>query len=194
MKLEAWFPTPVFFSVAPANFKENIEKEYFAVEQSVKEKLLPQVWGDNISATFNTVSNLIKECKLVALENYVISVADQFAPLLYLDAKKAIIKESWVNYSGASQYQERHMHTPGDYDISGVYYISTTEGDGNLRFHSPVDNLYLPNRKMTNLTQSTIEYKPEPGKIILFPSWAAHSVRANMTNNTRISISFNIKV
>jgi branched-chain amino acid transport system ATP-binding protein len=37
-------------------------------------------------------------------------------------------------------------------------------------------------------------YKPQEGKIILFPSWVEHSVLPNMTESTRISVSFNLSV
>ena len=40
-------------------------------------------------------------------------------------------------------------------------------------------------------THSTWSYPPVAGRLMLFPAWQAHGVRENMTNEDRISISFN---
>ena len=36
------------------------------------------------------------------------------------------------------------------------------------------------------------EHEPMEGKLIIFPGWLLHGVRQNSTDNTRISLSFNI--
>ena len=36
--------------------------------------------------------------------------------------------------------------------------------------------------------------QPEKGKLVLFPSWLEHYVEPNLTNENRISLSFDTKI
>ena len=35
-------------------------------------------------------------------------------------------------------------------------------------------------------------YTPKEGKILLFPGWLEHGVKTNLTDNVRMSLSFNV--
>lgn len=194
MTLETWFPTPIFYSDAPELIKQNIVQEYFSKEQKVLKILEGDTWGDNVTTTYHAHKNIIETLELDCLKNYILSAAQEFYKYLFASNKQLKIDNSWANYFYLGQYQDRHTHLPNPC-ISGVYYIKTNGQDGNYVLHPPevaMEAMYEC-RERTNLTLSTVEYAPKEGRIILFPSWVPHSVRANKTDSTRISFSFNIR-
>jgi uncharacterized protein (TIGR02466 family) len=77
-------------------------------------------------------------------------------------------------------------------DLSGVYYHQTTNNDGDIVFRNPS----LVNRfhKLTYNIGNSVNYTPEVGKILLFPSFLEHAVFHNNSDDKRISISFNVTV
>ena len=100
------------------------------------------------------------------------------------------IKQSWCNISNRDAFQHFHVH--GDMDLSGVYYHQTNGNDGDIVFRNPS----LVNRfhKLTYNIDNSVNYKPEVGKILLFPSFLEHAVFHNNSDDKRISISFNVTV
>lgn len=195
MFIETWFPTPIFYSFAPCDIQERIQEEYLLAESNIKGRVTSGTWDNNISTTFNTTKNIITECGLNTLKEYILAVSDKFIKELYSNAGSANMIESWVNYNNKYQFQDKHCHQNSSASaISGVYYLQTNTEDGKLVFHPPSQMMVNTSRTPTALTFNSVEYKPEVGKIVLFPSWVEHSVRANMTDSTRISVSFNIEV
>lgn len=194
MFIENWFPTPIFYSYASTELKKAIFDEYLEAEQKILTKVSFGTWGDNISTTFDITKNILDEYKLCSLKKYVLDMGAEFTKKLHQNKCTLSIKESWVNYSAKHQYQNKHCHYSRPSMLSGVYYLQTNTQDGKLTFYPPSKAMVDQTKTPTMLTYTSIDYTPEPGKIILFPSWVEHSVRANMTDATRVSVSFNIEV
>jgi len=104
------------------------------------------------------------------------------------------VKDSWLNVNPPGSYNLRHLHPRSVF--SGVYYPKVPKGEcGDLIFYR--DNLmlsYLPSyivNEWNDLTSGTTTYIPKDSMLLIFPSWFEHSVTANLTNEDRISISFN---
>ena len=80
------------------------------------------------------------------------------------------------------------MHLPSKW--SGVYYAIFDEEE-----HSPT-HFYSPNEKLIAINPScgidTLIPKVKEGDMIIFPSWLEHYVSPNMSEDKRISISFNM--
>ena len=96
--------------------------------------------------------------------------------------------QSWFSKFTPGDYAQIHNHTC--VDISGVYYYKTNGVDGDFFFESP--NPHLSTSHMFGHLGRRWEYKPESGKILLFPGWLNHGVKTNETKDERISLSFNI--
>jgi len=96
--------------------------------------------------------------------------------------------KSWFTKFEKGNYAHVHNH-PGS-DISGCYYFKTNSKDGNIFFQSP--NPYLNTTRCYMSLGNTINYTPEEGTLLLFPSWLNHGVKTNTTDDTRISLSFNV--
>lgn len=84
----------------------------------------------------------------------------------------------------------RHYH-PNSF-FSGVYYPQNIQYS-SIRFKNPHNPTIFPRFNNHNLYNSTsMEYTPEQGSVIIFPSDLEHDVLPNVSDQMRISIAFNI--
>lgn len=100
---------------------------------------------------------------------------------------------AWMNANPAGGYNAPHTH-PGAH-WSGVYYVSQPEVDegnsGMIEFLDPRSD--LPNWRLLEAPAFRLKKKlrPQPGDMILFPSYLVHWVYPNETNEERITVAFN---
>lgn len=173
--------------MASNHVREQIWNEYSQSEKEIFESSKHGTWGDNINTTFDTKGCILREYNFHVLTDFITSQVLQYAKFTALRANRLKLAESWINYTDKYQYQEFHKH--GSYPIAGVYYLKTNGKDGNIRFRCPIERYMFD---VDNLhSHHNIEHPPVEGKLLLFPGWLEHSVRANLTDDTRISISFN---
>jgi len=102
--------------------------------------------------------------------------------------KKSKIMDGWISICNKNDYNKIHNHpssNPIYYDsefISAVFYLKTNKDGGNLVIHS--------HQNPTN----TYDYQPENGSLIIFNSSTLHSVTPNLSDFSRISFAFNIRL
>lgn len=90
----------------------------------------------------------------------------------------------WGNINEKYCFNAAHTH---EGLISGVLYLEVPENSGRLVFCNPAV------RSDTHpIKQKNYAIVPQKLACILFPSWLEHYVEPNMSDSTRISISFNI--
>lgn len=86
---------------------------------------------------------------------------------------------------------------------SGVYYVQAPEGAGKIEFIDPrtiqIMNQpkYVAKKKRPRDCWTKVNYKPVPGRMIIFPAWVYHGVDTNMSKEKgragdRVIVSFNI--
>ena len=86
---------------------------------------------------------------------------------------------------------------------SGVYYVQSSEGAGQIEFVDPRTVLimnqakHMPKKKRPRDCWTKVNYKPVPGRMLIFPSWLYHGVDPNMSKEAgrkadRVIVSFNI--
>lgn len=86
---------------------------------------------------------------------------------------------------------------------SGVYYVQASEGAGQIEFVDPRTALimsqakHIPKKKRPRDCWTKVNYKPTPGRMLIFPSWLYHGVDPNMSKESgrkadRVIMSFNI--
>lgn len=102
----------------------------------------------------------------------------------------------WVNINGNGSHNVRHHHDPysGTF-LSGVFYIKTPKNSGDIVFYDPRPHIGSAHdtRYFSQLDHcNTYCVKPSPNMMLMFPAWLEHSVETNNSNETRISLSFNI--
>lgn len=177
------FSIKIYHAIAPHDIKQLINQE---IEKSLESCIdnLQYSWGDNVKTTFRYSKEFIKNTP--SLEDFIKSSIMEYLSNLPVSYTTINIIESWAAYSEPGGYQNYHTHLREPI-ISGVYYYQTSIADGDIVFKTDSGGI---NHSVLNM-QKVALYKPEVGKIILFPSFLEHQVTRNCTDNTRISIAFN---
>lgn len=100
---------------------------------------------------------------------------------------------AWMNSNPPGGMNAPHTH-PGAH-WSGVYYVSQpkveTGKSGKIEFLNPRTD--LPNWRLLNAPAfgAKKSIRPEPGEMILFPSYLVHWVYPNETEEERVTVAFN---
>jgi uncharacterized protein (TIGR02466 family) len=118
-------------------------------------------------------------------------------------AKDQVIKITtmWSIINPPGNGNRAHVHPNSLW--SGVYYVQAPEGGGDIEFVDPRTVLimnqakYLAGKKRPRDCWTKVNYKPLPGRMIIFPAWLYHGVDTNMSKENgraadRVIISFNI--
>ena len=103
--------------------------------------------------------------------------------------------ESWANVNEKGGANARHVH--GGCYWSAVYYVRMDEGTGGelVLFdpRMPTLAMHAPHLRFRNTGgEREVRIKPEPGLLVVFPSWLAHSVEPWHGEGLRISIAINL--
>ncbi len=99
----------------------------------------------------------------------------------------------WPNMNPKGAAHPIHSH-PNNF-LSGIYYLRTHEGADTVNFHDPRSQTGIIRPPVTELTAENTDQvvvKASDGTLLMFPSWLPHSVDASGSDETRISVSFNI--
>ncbi len=99
----------------------------------------------------------------------------------------------WANMNAPGAVHKMHNH-PNNF-LSGAYYVQTCKGADTINFHDPrpqKDVIKPPVTELTADNTDQVVVTVNDGTLLVFPSWLYHSVDTNRSNQTRISISFNI--
>jgi uncharacterized protein (TIGR02466 family) len=118
-----------------------------------------------------------------------------FGALLFGERIGWSIKEMWVNVLETGGRQAMHNHANSF--ISGVVYLTPTHPDSRTAFmKAPGGTDFSFRNDHPGMTPSAysadkwISPQPEPGDLVLFPSYLMHAVPPN-PGERRISMAFN---
>jgi len=189
------FPTPLFsYHVAD---KEAMNAYLFDFVNKVRKE---EGWDEATLATMEeTLEHLQSDDQLHHRED-----AKQFVDLALTATREVLeflqykyedvhITSFWFNVSRPGYSHKNHVH-PNNV-LSGVYYLKTSPECGAIVFDDPRPqaNVLLPDiKELTPFNNHTYAVVPEPGQIVMFPSWLAHRVAINRSDKERISLSFNV--
>jgi len=107
--------------------------------------------------------------------------------------------QAWVNINSNIGFNAPHDHP--NFMWSGVYYVQVpdemTGKEGNLEFLDPRSNIASIAGPLTEMKQffaSNVSFKPERGRIVVFPSYLTHWVYPHFSETDRISVAFNMRL
>lgn len=112
-----------------------------------------------------------------------------------LQTQEVKISNMWAIINTKGSLNQKHHHSNSD--LSAAYYVSAEKDCGDIVFYDPRPaKVYkYPIAKNPNTLNATINsISPEPGMLILFPSYLEHSVNPNLSNHKRTVISFNLNL
>lgn len=139
---------------------------------------------DNSTACFQSLRTLARSAVLEATRGITTKVDPESLKLKLF---------GWMNANPPGGFNAPHTH-PGAH-WSGVYYVSQPAvEDGNsgmIEFLDPRSD--LPNWRLLKAATFSAKKKirPEPGEMILFPSYLVHWVYPNTTEAERVTVAFN---
>ena len=188
MNYETWFPTIIAYE-DNLSFSNDIIINYtqeLIDASSGREMTNVGGWQSNdldiSNVNLTEVVNIIQN----KLDEYVYN--SNWNIKLHLD-------NLWINVNYKDSYNFPHIHPKSI--LSGVLYIKTPENCGNIVFENPNNLLvssyfdFNSSKKSDSVINSFISYKAISNRIVIFPSWLKHNVEKNLSNESRISISFN---
>jgi len=110
-----------------------------------------------------------------------------------LDDKKLKLEDIWVNILPEGGTHSSHIHPHSV--ISGTTYVAMPDGASALKLEDPRSAMMMAapaRRKDARDELKTFIYAtPAVGDVLLWESWLRHEVPMNMSEEDRISVSFN---
>lgn len=128
-----------------------------------------------------------------ALDKHVASFAEDLE--FDLDDRKLVLEDIWINILPEGGIHTSHIHPHSV--ISGTTYVKMPEGASALKLEDPRAQMMMaaPSRKKDcrEELKQFVYVKPTVGDVLLWESWLRHEVPMNMSEDDRISVSFNYK-
>ncbi|MEM9432294.1 MAG: TIGR02466 family protein [Pseudomonadota bacterium] len=135
---------------------------------------------------FPIFADLVKQ-----LDAHVAKFAEDLA--FDLGDKALQLEDIWINILPEGGIHTGHLHPHSV--ISGTTYVALPEGANSIKFEDPRLPMMMsapPRRKDAPDDLKTFVYAaPEVGDVLLWESWLRHEVPMNMSEDDRISVSFN---
>ena len=120
------------------------------------------------------------------------SVQDYFQAVYAPKHKvKPYVTQSWANYTNKGQYHHKHAH-PNSF-ISGVFYVAADPVKDRIYFYKDgYQQIKVTTENWNHWNSESWWFEVGTGKVVLFPSNLTHMVETVQTDDTRISIAFNV--
>ena len=178
MKVEA-FPTLLYRYHLEEQDPIKARVEEFYKDNKFQENT-PDQWNCNLFTSYGSGKFPIGEC------------LDAFTPTLDEFQTESqsygnmILTDLWLNVYESQNWQEKHIHSPGQW--SGVYYVHFDPNEHKAtNFYHPCETLLAT----AGITQNTLVPWVQEGDMIIFPSWLEHAAPMNKSSKMRSTISFN---
>ncbi|HAY05159.1 MAG TPA: TIGR02466 family protein [Hyphomonas sp.] len=133
--------------------------------------------------------------EFAALKKHLDRAAAKFAAALHwdMDGFALELDAIWVNILGEGGHHTGHIH-PGSV-ISGTYYVCVPEGAGKLKFEDPRLAMMMAAPQLSDdapeEARRFVYVQPTEGHALLWESWLRHEVMPSLSEDARISVSFN---
>jgi len=152
--------------------------------------------------SWHSATNLHKNPAYEPILNEINSALSRMSEQLSY-AKDHILKVTsmWSIINPPGNGNRAHVHPNSLW--SGVYYVQAPEKAGKIEFIDPRTVIIMnqpkfdTKRKRPRECWAKVNYKPTPGRMVIFPAWLYHGVDTNLSkekgrSGDRVIISFNI--
>jgi uncharacterized protein (TIGR02466 family) len=183
------FPTLVWKIQINAALHDAMDAQILATLERIRRDL-PKLGAGQGWQSEQTLHEREEFRDLVACVNYAARSVLRFLRIGY-DAFE--ITGCWATVLAKGAMHKVHSH-PNNF-LSGVYYVRTHPGTDTINFHDPRTQTGIIRPPVVELTAENTDQvvvTVKNGTLLIFPAYLQHSVDANMSEEERISISFNI--
>ena len=135
-------------------------------------------------------SYLLRNEKFKDIKNFLGEAVNKFTTNVLNTKQRLVITQCWANRNPKGSKHHEHVH-PNSI-VSGVMYFQINEKLPPIQFSKDKqDGMKLDPEKYNHINSESFMLPCKSGELILFPSSLKHSVPTNMSDEDRISISFN---
>lgn len=157
------------------------------------EDLTTDYLSDNLMSNEHPAMQWLKECVNKTVIDYLHRQG--------LDYSVNWSLHGWANINRFGDYHDLHNH-PHSY-LSGTYYVAVPEqqseagsrndlSPGAISFYDPRPQANMNAIRGDAQISPQFTLLPQPGMILMWPSFLHHLVHPNLSRQKRISISFNV--
>ena len=174
---------------APANA---VLAEAFLAQDKDTDALTERYLEQDVFAMSHPAVGWLRQCVERAVLDYAAQVG--------LDYRPEFDVQGWVNINRCGDYHNLHNH-PHSW-LSGTYYVAVPDDPGVAHRSdlNPSAISFFDPRAQANMNavkgdgQFDPEYRrlPKSGEMFLWPSFLHHLVHPNLSDEARISVSFNV--
>jgi uncharacterized protein (TIGR02466 family) len=101
------------------------------------------------------------------------------------------ITQSWLNFTETGQFHHKHEH-PNSI-ISGVFYFNADADKDKIHFYNDsYKQIFIPPKEWNIHNSNSWWFPVQTGGLIIFPSHLTHMVEQTISNDTRVSLAFNV--
>ena len=181
------FKTEIFITKIDPSVTTGVLEEIIKLQESEQSTTVSNVGGWQ-SPSYTLNQNKFMSSINLEIKEYI----NEIYNIMNVNGGTGEIINYWFNINGKYDYNISHSH-PGSY-FSAALYLKTPEHSGNIVFQRP-DNLketilfHTPNEHNFGDYQIT----PQENLLVIFPSCLHHYVARNNSDQTRVSVAFNIK-
>ena len=183
------FPIPVLICPYPVDYSK--ELEWLKNRETRKNSESGGI--KHYNGTTNRQSEdtfLLDKPELANVRAFIEAKLHKFVTEIMASTDKLVITQSWLNKNKKGESHHEHVH-PNSM-VSGVWYPQIHESLPPIQFRSKHQrDVSLQTEKYNTFNSATFMLPMKRGELILFPSNLTHSVPINLTDQERISLSFN---
>ncbi|MEO0945271.1 MAG: TIGR02466 family protein [Pseudomonadota bacterium] len=123
-------------------------------------------------------------------------VADFAKDLAFdLGGRALVLEDLWINILPEGGIHTAHLHPHSV--ISGTTYVAMPEDASALKFEDPRHAMMMAapprSKDAPEELRGFVYVKPQVGDVLLWESWLRHEVPMNLSEDDRISVSFNYR-
>ncbi len=183
------FPTLVWKIQLKRDLQEAIDAKILAALEGLRRDQ-PELGPGEGWQSAQTLHEREELRDLVACVNHAVKSILRFMRIGY---EAFEITGCWASVLAKGAAHKVHTH-PNNF-LSGVYFVQTQPGADTINFHDPRVQTGIIRPPVVELTAENTDQvvvRVENGTLLIFPPYLPHSVDPNMSQNERISLSFNI--
>jgi len=192
--MHIFFSTPIWTSKINSFEEINDEMHRYIISQKKKDPL--GIVKSNFKGWHSKNFNLQDKEPKKFIESIKNNINDSLNSMNWdLKSQSANIKGMWAIINEQGAWNQKHHHSNSD--ISAAYYVEAHDNCGDIVFYDPRPARVYKHPisiEPNNLNATVNSIKPEPGLLVLFPSYLEHSVNPNISDKKRIVISFNLSL
>ena len=183
------FPTFVWKIQLTSEFRQRVNSNILQLIDQIKPDLAEIPPG----GLWQSGQDLHNREQMMDLISCIDSTAQTVLRFLKVGQNEIEITGCWANINASGASHTIHSH-PNNF-LSGIYYVRTHPGADSVNFHDPRSQTGIIRPPVTELTSQNTDQvvvTVSDGMLLMFPSYLAHSVAPNESDELRISISFNM--